>query len=390
MTYRRELERLVCEVGFSFQSAPPGRRPEPHQMQEAVEGLVDEGVVSQCSVMINGTPYRFYLFAGADPRTQAAVLHRKTAAVEVFDQVDRLRAASGWHAEQIHHAALLAASDRWSSVGWWPGQRVQAIGGRTLTKERGGDIDLAGHHWATRVPFVAQVKNGREWIYPPNSDMWDLLGAAAQLHALPIFIARRFPERTFTFMKLVGGFAFRATKMILPPGTDSPSLRAALTELGFLADVDFIEEPLPRHLALWAGPINDAVGDAFARFQRSIDPILHLAFDEQLRKDRPRGRESRRHRRELVEEFIAQVGDREREEAGEAVRKATKVAQQVRLREKVREAGRKLREPRAQHAAEGSREEGFRSAEAVPGWPEDKEIQIPPDRSEPDPAEGSP
>jgi hypothetical protein len=43
------------------------------------------------------------------------------------------------------------------------------------------------------IPFVAQVKNGREWLYPPEDTIWDLFGAAAQLRAVPILIARRLP-----------------------------------------------------------------------------------------------------------------------------------------------------------------------------------------------------
>ena len=168
-------------------------------------------------VTINKTPYPVWTFNAGDATSVERVLERKTAALAVFDAISRNPELSGWHAEDIHHQAL-TADDGWLSTGWVGGHKIKALGKKVLNLP--GDVDLAGFHQSTGIPFVAQVKNTREWYYPPYDAIWDLVGTAAQLEAVPVLIARRLPERTFGFMKSVGGFAFRSMKMIFKPGTD--------------------------------------------------------------------------------------------------------------------------------------------------------------------------
>jgi hypothetical protein len=165
--------------------------------------------------------------------------------------------------------------------------------------------------------------------------MWDLLGSAAQLHAVPILIARRLPDWTFTFMKLVGGFAARSTKMIFPPGLDTnqplsdlPTVGQSLRELGFHTDVDFIDEPLPRHRALWTGALSDDLALMHTRFLFNVDQILNVAYEEDLARDNINvGKLTKRG--EIVDEFIADLRARYRLEGikrAEAEREAAEIA----------------------------------------------------------------
>lgn len=122
-----------------------------------------------------------------------------------------------------------------------------------------------------------------------------------------MFVARRLPESTFTFAKLMGGFAFRATKMIFPPGTGELvpvrgqlSFAEALIELGLDSDVDYIEDPLPRHRQFWTGAVNREIEEAYGRFQLVWDQVLEIAYEERLSRDRQTGRVSRRDRRQSL------------------------------------------------------------------------------------------
>jgi hypothetical protein len=344
VTYRRELERQVCEVGFDFATTPRWQRPEPHHLSEAIRALVQAGTVEEASVPLAGTPYRFWMLGSLTATTKASLLNRKVAATEVFERIAHIPEVSGWHAEEIHHKALLA-SNRWHSVGWRGGQQITTLDARMIANDRRGDVDLAGFHRATGIRFVAQVKNGREWIYPSNHDVWDLLGAAAQLQAFPIFIARRLPDSTFAFMQLVGGFAFRATKMIFPPGTGErvpiagrPSFAEALVELGFQSDVDFIDDPLPRHRAFWTGAVNRDLEDAYGRFQLVWEQVLTLAYEERLSRDRRTGRISRRDRKVIVDEFQRTIRARDRAPGPAELMEA--------LKQKVEEARQRRKRPR--------------------------------------------
>ena len=335
--YRRELERQVCEVNFDFVKAAPEERVEPHHFSEAIKALVDGGAVNEHPVKLGSTSFRFWSLAGVEGPTVEAILAKKVEAFKVFNKVEHTPAVAGYHAENVHHQALVAAA-QWVSVGWKPGHKIVTLGGHALAQYLPGDIDLAGHHRVTGIPFVAQLKNGREWLYPPEDTIWDLFGAAAQLRAVPILIARRLPDWTFTVMKLVGGFAGRATKMILPPGVDEsvplpglPTLAQALRALGFHTDVDFIDHPLARHRAIWTGALNDELADAHARFLSNVDQILKVAYGEGLARDNVNnGKLTKRPRSEIVDAFIAELRERYRREGvarAQAEREAAEISE---------------------------------------------------------------
>jgi len=318
--YRRELERQVCEVGFSFKDAPPEHRPEPHHMTAAIAALKAEEAIKERTLRFKGTPYVFWSLASVGTPTVEAVMERKTRAHAVFQTIEHNPALSGYHAESIHHKALTSAG-QWRAVHWQGGAKIGGLGAYALTEE--GDVDLAGFHIPSGgIPFVAQVKNGREWVYPPNDVMWDLLGAAAQLQAVPILIARRLPEATFAFMKTVGGFAFRSIHMILHPDLatavplpDLPTLAEALREFGFHTDIDFITEPLPRHSELWTGALNSEIAEMHPRFTDLTDEIMYIAYEEGLSSHRHRsGVISGAAGSEITYAFAKRVRERHREE----------------------------------------------------------------------------
>jgi len=322
VVYLHELERFVCEVGFPFKSTQDQDWVEPHHVSEAIKPLLEESKVLERRITLGAVSYRFWHLARTPVSTVDNVLQRKARAFEVYQRMIRMPPVVGWHAEHIHHLALTTSTD-WVSVGWEGGRQIKTLGKYSLDPTKPGDVDLAGFHLPSRgTPFVAQVKNGREWFYAVHDAVWDLLGAAAQLHAVPILLQRRAPNHLFTFMKIVGGFTVRSTKMILPVGahdlqpiSDSFTVADALKELGFYNDVDFIDTPLARHRAPWTGPLTKEFVEASNRASMFRDDILHIAYVEELATKRRRGAESGRTRREIVEEFLDDARAALREQA---------------------------------------------------------------------------
>ncbi len=319
VTYRRELERQVCEVGYDFRKAKDGERTEPHHFSDAIKSLKAEGAIKEHVEKIANTNYVFWISGRAAARAIAPVLRRKLDAATVYERITHMP-SNGWHAEGVHHKAILS-DDAWLSVGWKGGVPIRQLGRYSIEDDK-LDVDLAAFHAASKVPIVAQVKNTREWFYPPDHAVWHLLGAAARLHAVPVLIARRLPERTFAFMKSIGGFAFPSLKLILPPELkdstpilDLPTMYEAATDLGFHSDIDFIHEPLPRHRLLWSGELASSIEEMHERFLELRTEIERIAFDEGLRGDHGRGRVSGKGRREITDTFILVVRERHREEA---------------------------------------------------------------------------
>ena len=318
VAYSRELERQVCEVGFNFATTPPNQRPEPVHYNEAMQQLTDpepdaDGEQPEPEVIrlpvevLPNTKVTFFTLAWGDREEKQEALDRKIAALRAYLRVEKIAPISGWHAEQVHHEAMIRSGD-WFSVGWKGGDEIRRMHSRVLSV---GSVDLAALHHPTRVPVVAEVKNRREWFYEGNEVVWALLGAAAELEAVPVLITRRVPEPLFKFMKQIGGIAFPTTKLILPPDAEAMAEPGELTfgeateELGFHSDIDYlpIDGALPRHRALWDRILPPQVEELHARFMRLQDDVIRIAMVEGLRSGRQRSK-SGRTRPALVRELL--------------------------------------------------------------------------------------
>jgi hypothetical protein len=65
--HQKELERRVCEVGFSFYPlAPPEQRPEPVHLTEARRLLQDEGRIRSISRGKSRNSYTFFYLSDGD------------------------------------------------------------------------------------------------------------------------------------------------------------------------------------------------------------------------------------------------------------------------------------------------------------------------------------
>src|SRR5205807_1696163 len=133
--------------------------------------------VREKRLYVGAVSYRFWHLSNAPADVVDKVLARKARAFEVYLRVLKTAPMIGWHAESIHHQAL-ASTKQWLSVGWEGGRQIKTLGEYVLDSRLPGDVDLAGFHMASGIPFAAQVKNGREWFYAVHDATWDLLGAA--------------------------------------------------------------------------------------------------------------------------------------------------------------------------------------------------------------------
>lgn len=320
VVYFRELERQVCEVGFNFATTPPSERPEPVHFGEALNDLLSpepaeegdpvEPFVKQASIVVApGHRARFLIDAWATRDEVREALDRKIAAVAAYLYVESMPPKSGWHAEDMHHRAMLASGEWWS-VGWKGGSEIVRLNAKAVTV---GSVDLAGGHYGSHVPVAVEVKNRREWFYETDEVIWALLGAAAELEAVPVLITRRVPENVFRLMKLIGGVAYPVTKLILPPDTadiEAPNgwtFGQATTELGFHSDIDYIDtdRALPRHRALWDSVLPKGLERRYERFMKLRGDVLRVALTERMRQ---RGQpKSGRPRRVVLSEFMERV-----------------------------------------------------------------------------------
>ena len=179
VAYYRELERQVCEVGYNFAATPTKLRPEPLHYDRALKQLVASGELREYNAQILGRNARFFARSAERDADVLTAFSSKVNSVTAFMRVEQRPPLAGHHAEAVHHWAL-TSSDDWFSVGWQGGAHITRLHDRVLST---GDVDLACIHLPTSTRLVAEIKNGREWIYPGDSTLWRLFGAALELEA---------------------------------------------------------------------------------------------------------------------------------------------------------------------------------------------------------------
>jgi len=310
--HQRELERRVCEVGFSFYPlAPQEERPEPVHLNEARNALLREDYIDSRSVDIAGNPYTFYSRTDVDPGLVADRIARKVAATRAFEVVQHGE-LSGFAAERMYHAAMIEAATL----------RVEPYRqGADITRfnrrrsDRG--IDLAAMHQATNVPLAVSVKNRREWLYPNSHEVWELLVTAAQFEAVPILLTRRAAEPLYIFMRDAGGYVVEAMNLWIdqrvrerPEGDDF--IKGAWA-LGY-KDVKLIDptKPPQRFVTLFKERLALGLPAMHRNFLSAREEVLRIGIDEGLWDARTRqGRVTGYPRDDLVWEFWAWLGHTE-------------------------------------------------------------------------------
>jgi len=281
--HQKELERRVCEVGFRFYPrAPQEERPEPVHMNEARKRLAKRGIIDSWQRTVRGNTYNFWFLADTEPDVVAAHLKLKLAATDQFDLIHHDPHLSGYPTERMHWNAVGQAKD-WFRMPYVEGQDIRRVNGH----ESDHGVDLAALHMPTQTRVVASVKNTREWYYPNSATIWQLIGSAAQLDAVPVLLAPRIAEPTFLFMEDIGGFAVPAFNTYVHRDaqgrSDWAAFTGALETLGY-KDVKTMvpESPEPRYLTPWATTLPPRLEGMRTLFRGLHPEVLRLAIEEGL------------------------------------------------------------------------------------------------------------
>lgn len=253
---------------------------------------------------IRGNTYNFWHLTDADPRVVAEMRVRKAEATDAFDLLHHDRELSGFATERMLWMAM-NASGRFFAVPYEPGRDLTALNGYTATF----GIDLAGVEQTSWKRVVVEVKNIRQWVYPDSQIVWRLLVVAAELHALPVLIARRIAEPTFLFLNDVGGYAIPTNNLYIHEDARQRDGWAAFEQaaqvLGY-ADVKVINpaEPEDRYVRVFAERLPKRLARMAATFEPLHDEVLRCGLGEGLCDDAVRTtRQSNARREDAFHDF---------------------------------------------------------------------------------------
>lgn len=280
--HQKELERRVCEVGFSFYPlAPQEERPEPIHMKVARERLARADVIDSYQRTVRGNSYNFWFLTDGDEVVIRAALDVKLAATAAFDAIHHNEHLSGFAAERVHWNAIGQAGD-WHRQPYEPGKDIRLLNGHVT----GHGVDLAAVHMPSQVKAVVQVKNTREWYYPASAAVWQLLVSAIELDAVPVLIARRIAEPTFLLMDHIGGFAVPTFNTYIDQAAKSQpeweAFERASETLGY-KDVKVVDPRSPerRHVKVWSQTLPPRLLDLKAKFDAVKEDVNQLAEEKE-------------------------------------------------------------------------------------------------------------
>lgn len=305
----RTLESKISESGR-------GEKPPPHSISNALYALSrldnedpgGEPVVARRRDQ--SWPCEMYYLTAADPEAVSNALERKVALEKKWHRYASRTGTDtiGQLGERIVRDAFEAAADRffvgpaWGNVTRVNGRDIPADGGRV------GSVD--GLVILSSVPpaqgsAIVEVKNQREWIYPRDAALWDIIRNGFAVDAVPIIFARKIYPSAYTYvLQRVGGLGIQTHAQFVPA-----SMKHELADckdrmgLGF-KDLNF-DEIVPRNMHGAINVLANQLLEARRRMEIARDLVTpHLSV---LASDEHRS-ERRRHYAELQAALDAQFG----------------------------------------------------------------------------------
>lgn len=246
-----------------FAGFPEAWFVDPIHLGAARTSLVKQGMLRQETTLLGGRFVTAYLWTEdltrygrrTDIRSLASTKRRL---YRRYLQWTGRTALCGGHAEALVETALRSLTGR---ALWLPSTfrrgNVREVMGRPIA---GGPLDAAGF-WATDrddptkpfVPFVVEVKNLRDSLYPWDNEVWDLLAKASAFpDVVPVLVARRLHQMTFNMFKDLGALGTLLGNQVFSTAIDAEDFRRVTTGLSLHnAERSDAESVMPRLAAFF-------------------------------------------------------------------------------------------------------------------------------------------
>lgn len=155
-------------------------------------------------------------------------------------------------------------------------QPPKSIGNFTTTKE--ADFLQFGHDLG---PLCIECKNYREWLYPNNKIIRELIVKADELGAVPVLIQRRIHYTTRTnFLEPAGIIAHESYYQYFPADQQELAEKAKhKRSLGF-SDITASEDPHPRTVKFFTTTLPKIVGYMGERWKANRTALVEFAEHE--------------------------------------------------------------------------------------------------------------
>jgi hypothetical protein len=226
-----------------------------------------------------GVDTRLFALADAD---QSLLSTRLSYIGTEYLKWQKLAAANtvGYHLESVIKGLFADTSNFYVAPCWGNVVDVNAVTIPSSGPGASGSVDGL-IFLTTTVPTesatILELKNKREWLYPHNRDLWDIIRNGFVVDAVPVIMTRKIYHSTFSYvLARVGAIGIQLHNQLLPLGlrTDLASCR----EVGSLGFKDLLfTDSAPSHLKEALKVLAEQIPIArrqMARVRASVEPFL--------------------------------------------------------------------------------------------------------------------
>ncbi len=238
----RTLESKISESGR-------GPKPAPHVLYYAIKTMENDGTLR--TLRPAAAPCQFYTLATVDPAVLDARLSFLVAEATKWNTAVSRSDTVGKHGESIVHQAFVSSPAFYVGPGWGNVEEVNGITIPSSRTGRKGSVD--GFIMLSALPpsegaAIVEVKNIREWIYPMELMLWDVIRNGFVVNAVPVILTRKIYHSTYNYvLSQLGAVGIQLHNQFLPTAmqNDLASCKDK-SSLGF-KDITFTATP-PNHV----------------------------------------------------------------------------------------------------------------------------------------------
>lgn len=294
----RQLEKKISEAG------PEDMRPDPYILTQAIKQLLDEEQIRK-QPGGKGLPL-FYTPATFNPRNRTDAARRQyiLKLYRKFFELTNSGVVGKALERVVFNTAVQASPGNFTIIGSPddPVKTGSVIDGKKI--EREPDLLLVGCGGPTCIADI-EVKNLREWLSAQSEEVWNLIGRALRVEAVPVLITRKILGLSFYIFQRIGLLAWQLHFQFFPPETEDEVADIRDKDgLGF-SDIRCSDNPPPTLVRYFGHHLPRLVPAARDRFLASREILSRYAIDEALEHDIPGPTRSRlfdEFRSELLEE----------------------------------------------------------------------------------------
>jgi hypothetical protein len=197
------------------EAGPTNQRIEALVLSDCLKSKISNNEIEQCDLILeNGSNQVLYYLPGVDRRKLNPRVKKIKEALEIYTSTTQMTELCGNVLEYIIGQSIIKSKqyitllplfeNKDDGVFKIPNTTPDMLSFDGKVIYNNAPLDGILIHKDTSIPVGIEIKNKREWKYPPDVEIWITIAKCVSIEVLPVFVARKIPEITKFFFKKAG------------------------------------------------------------------------------------------------------------------------------------------------------------------------------------------